>query len=189
MGNFYTNFSIRSTDQAGIARLLQDAGRSAFVLPAQGDFVIVCESETDMQDDIAIVELGSALSDVTHVPVIGVLNHDDDVLCYWLFEGGVLTEQYNSDPDYFGEDEDGLSTEGLTSSGDRLCATLGHPEAHSTVAGVLTSDGYTFAIERHRDLIMAVGLPPASAGAGFNYIDNGEIPPELADQKGIIRVG
>ena len=50
-----------------------------------------------------------------------MLNHDDDILAYWLFEGGELADEYNSCPGYFsGGDE-------IPAGGDatKLCAAFG----------------------------------------------------------------
>ncbi len=37
-------------------------------------------------------------------------------------------------------------------------------------------DKYLFAVDRHRDLIEALGLPPDAVGTGYKYIENGEYP-------------
>ena len=48
-----------------------------------------------------MAELGTRLSLEFGCPVLAVLNHDDDILWYQLFENGKLADEYDSTPGYF----------------------------------------------------------------------------------------
>jgi hypothetical protein len=188
VGNFYTNFSILTEDQGRVVQALSDAEMVGYVFPPQAGFVVVCEDETDMQDEDAIGHVGAHLSAALGTPALCVLNHDDDILCYWLFEDGAVTESYNSAPEYFGDDAESDPML-LAVTAARLCAVLGKADAQSAVEAILSNDGYTFAIDRHTALVGALGLPEGSIGAGFNYIENGEIPETVNNPDQVIRVG
>jgi uncharacterized protein (DUF433 family) len=45
-----------------------------------------------------------------------------------------------------------------------------------------------FAVERHTDLVRALGIPPFGVGAGFRSIADGELPESL-DENSMVRVG
>lgn len=186
MGNFYVNFTVKSDDSRRIAGLLERGGRKAFVTPAINGYVVVCEEDSDSQDTRVIEALGAQLARDRNGPVLAVLNHDDDILCYWLFQEGRLTDSYNSCPDYFGDDE----TEESESGGDsqRLCAIFSVPDQASRVETVLRSDDYAFAFERRADLVEALGLPAAAVCLGYGYVINGDFPEDL-DEGSLISTG
>lgn len=181
MGNFYVNFAVKHDDSKRIAESLKQARRKAFVTPPMNGYVVVYEEESDSQDTGAIVVVGALLSREAEAPVLAVMNHDDDILCYWLFEGGQLTDSYNSCPDYFGEGDEEEGASGGNS--EVLCAALSPSAAAKGVDEILQSDDYTFAVDRHTDLATALGLPEAVLGLGYRYLDDGEFPDGLdADQ-------
>jgi hypothetical protein len=80
MGNFYVNFTLKTSDTDDVADTLRQAGRSAFVTPPQDGYVVVYEEQTDSQDANEIEEVGVMLSKQQKCPVLAVLNHDDDIL-------------------------------------------------------------------------------------------------------------
>jgi hypothetical protein len=188
MGNFYVNFSVKQPNQQQVADILRKRQRTALVTPAIGEYVVVFDEEADWQDDKAIQSVGEILSRETHSPVFAVLNHDDDVLAYWLFEDGQQTDFYNSAPDYF-ESYDEFETEDTGQGGDarRLCTTLTATASPEQIEHILRGD-YVFAIERHEKLATALGLPGWSVGGGYRYItENGEVPDGL-DEEQLVRV-
>jgi hypothetical protein len=114
--------------------------------------------------------------------LVVTVNHDDDMLWYGLFDKGRLTDEYNSWPDYF---EHGTSP---PTGGDarKLCAAFGRGGKEKEVETVLREasreeDGYVFAMERHADLVQALGLPAFAVGCGFNYVEEGELPEGLSE--------
>jgi hypothetical protein len=186
MGSFYVNFSVKREDPERVAAALKGAGCKAVVTPAIDGYVLVCEKECDTQDEKAIDRVGALISRAAEAPVLAVLNHDDDILCYWLFEDGRVSDSYNSCPDYFDELGEGESDSGGDS--ERLCKVLSAPSAAGAVDEILRSEDYAFAFDRHAALAEALGLPECSVGLGYRYLDGGELPEGLtADQ--LIRVG
>jgi hypothetical protein len=186
MGNFYVNHTVRAPQERVIA-VLEAENRVAFVSPTIDGYTVVCDQECDSQDERAILTLGRSLSERLGSPVLAVLNHDDDILCYWLFEQGKLTEQHNSCPDYFDDDYRGLTWFGDDeevndqlpalaegAAGEALCRAFGRPDAVAKVQAVLASEDELFAVFTHQRLLKLLGLPAAAAGSGYRYVAEGD---------------
>ena len=180
MGSFYVNYTVRSADQAAVVKSLK--GRSAYLTPAKDGAVVVTDEAAETQEVDAVREVGELLSTSLKTQVLAVLNHDDDMLWYGLFDKGRLTDEYNSWPDYF-EHGDSPPTGG---DARKLCAAFGRSSKEKEVETVLREasreeDGYVFAMERHADLVQALGLPAFAVGYGFNYLEEGELPEGLSE--------
>lgn len=172
MGNFYVNFCVRTTNRDGVITALQQANRTAYISNVPEKYIVVCDKEADTQDDNEILNVGKLLSRELSAPTLGVLNHDDDILCYWLFENGVVTATYNSCPDCLGE-----VVEADNPNIPYLCSVFGMPALVDTLEEILEGDDEEiFAIEIHEALAEALQLPLWSVGIGFNYITKGELP-------------
>jgi hypothetical protein len=91
----------------------------------------------------------------------------DDILLYFLAEGGEVVDPYNSMPAYFGDEAGGLTPSG--GDAERLCRAFGVPEAaedvhavlHSPNLGAIDAEGiepgafqFTFEHERHEALVL-----------------------------------
>jgi hypothetical protein len=167
MGNFYVNHTVRAPQDRVVA-VLNREGRTAFVSPTANGYTVVYDHECDTQNTFAITDLGRKLSTSLKSPVVAFLNHDDDILCYWVFENGQLIEEYNSCPDYF-EDEEGMDDPedmddseegpGYTTDGTELCRLFGTPRVRSRVQSILTEPGGAFVSMTHDDLARTLGLP------------------------------
>jgi hypothetical protein len=184
VGNFYTNFTLKTGDTERVAQVLKSGGRAAFVAGV-GSYTLVFDKACDGQDSVVIEKAGKLLSSSVGCPALGVLNHDDDVLWYGLFEGGELVDDYLSNPGYFGGDE------GAAQGGDaaRLCRTFGAEARSADVESILHGDqDFTFAYERHEALVDALGLPAAAVGMGYTYLDQGETPDGI-EATDFLRVG
>src|SRR5690349_9470630 len=48
----------------------------------------------------------------------------------------------------------------------------------SQYPGVATTAKYTFAFQRHQDLVRALGLPECAVGTGYNYLKEADAPVE-----------
>jgi hypothetical protein len=107
---------------------------------------------------------------------LAVLNHDDDVLLYRLFENGRLLDEYNSAPAY-----PAPSNSPTGGHPELLCKAFGANSA-SAVSAILRKpqrggpDGYLFAVHRHLALVEALGLPIYAVGAGFSYVSDDDAP-------------
>jgi hypothetical protein len=185
MGNFYTNYTLRGPDQQAVATVL--AGRSAIVTPSQDGCVVVFDEESDGQHDEVISELASRLSGRFNCPLLAVLNHDDDILWYQLYLSGELVDEYNSVPGYFETEDEDVAMAG-PAGGDarKLCAAFGVTAGVPAVENILregsaaTGGDYTFEVERHNDLVAALGISSFGVGASFRAISSGELPEELS---------
>ncbi len=182
MGSFYTNYTLKGPSQQDVANAL--AGRNTVVTPVRKGCVVVFDEQSDDQDQEAISELASRLSSQFQCPVLAVLNHDDDILWYRLYESGDLSDEYDSSPGYFDPEAEPSAPRG----GDarRLAEAFGATEL-ATVEAVLRKssyddDGYTFAFERHTDLVRALGLPDWAVGAAYASFEQDEYPEGLTPE-------
>jgi hypothetical protein len=175
VGSFYVNYAVRSADQAAVVKSLK--GRSAYVTPVKDGALVVTDEAAEEQDPDKVREVGELLSKSCKTPVLAVLNHDDDMLWYGLFDGGRLTDEYNSAPAYFDGGND------PPSGGDarKLCAAFGRAGSEKAVETALRKRDYAVAMERHADLLEALGLPAFAVGCGFRYLEDGELPEGLSD--------
>lgn len=175
MGQFYSNYTLRGPSQQDVASAL--AGRSAFVTPAHNGCVVVYDEASEAQDFAIISELGSRLSLQFSCPVLAVVVHDDDILFFQLYEGGEVTDDYDSSPGYFDAEAEPSAPEG--GDAGRLCAAFGTSNV-SEVSAILRKSTYDDdgpdAADRHDQLVRALGLSAWAVGAGYSYIAEGEVP-------------
>src|SRR5260221_1581645 len=138
MVNFYANFTVNQSDRAMVASAL--TGRNAALI-ARGRFTLVAEEVADTQDSDAIEELAQSISAQLGALVLAVMNHDDDILMYWLVWKGEMLDAYNSSPDYF---TDATEPSGPVGGKPGLISDLCGCEDQTAVKTVLekTSDDY-----------------------------------------------
>lgn len=180
MGNFYTNVTLRGSNQDSIVEYMTRQNRNAYVSPTVNDCTVVYDEECESQETDILEELASGLSKQFGCPALAVLNHDDDILWYKLFEGGEMIDQYDSSPGYFDAQDEASMPEG----GDarKLCRAFKAEQNAAEVKRILRAsdqDAYVFASDRHEDLVKALGIPTFSVGCGFNYIEEDELPDGL----------
>jgi hypothetical protein len=228
MGNFYTNITLLSSQKPAVVNYLRAKSRDAFVTAADR-FVVVYESASETQDEGVLCSLAAGLSEEFNCPALAVLNHDDDILCYFLFQSGRETDRYNSAPNYF-EGEPAPPAGGdipkLISAFQskarpaalakilHACAPVNSPKtpeemleeqkdvpsmrrktpaelaellAHlkrelAKLGPVGETAKYAFSFEQHLDLVNVLGLPECAVGTGYNSLENGEFPDDLAEE-------
>lgn len=180
MGSFYTNLTVRSDDQQRVAGVLRSLGCSAFVSPVMDGMIVVYDEACEEQDPEELATLASDLSGELGAGVLGALNHDDDVLILLTALGGEVVDTYNSCPAFF-TSEGAESPEG----GDAgVIAQAVSPNADTkALENALRDEELFLALERHEAIVQAMGLPDASVGFGFSYIDVGELPEGLSPEK------
>lgn len=200
MGNFYVNYTVKGPSQEATAAAL--AGRRAAVSPTLNGCVVVFDELSDSQESGVLRALNERISTALSCPVLAVLNHDDDILCYCLHSEGKLVDEYDSNPGYFDFDSassidwEAMATgEGLKEvsgslpsappprGGDAsaLCRTLRSGEPSSVEEVLRASNGkYVFAFERHRALCGCLRLPTLAVGSGYASLVHGEFPTEVA---------
>jgi hypothetical protein len=183
MGNFYTNLTTRGPSQSDVAAVLRSLDRNAFVTPTTNGFTIICDRECENQDTDLVGSLALTLSTHLECPALAVLNHDDDVLWYQLYDGGKLSDAYISSADWW-EDPSEPPPQG---SAEMLCNLMGAPGDLARVKKILGRStgilGYLFAIRRHENLLAALGQPPFAAGLGFTYASKGDLTQGLTPEQ------
>jgi len=189
MGSFYTNITLVGPGQAEVVSFLREIGRECFVSPSINGRTIVYDKECDKQDAEVLEKLSSQLSREFSCPAWAVLNHDDDILIYFLYDQDKKIDSYDSCPGYFEmeSDKDYVGPEGGNSS--LLCAAFKVLERADEVEAILhkhdalgDKQGYVFAFERHKDLAKALGIHEGLARLGYDYVERGdadELMPEL----------
>jgi hypothetical protein len=142
------------------------------------------DEQSDDQDSAVITELATRLSNKLRCPVLAVLNHDDAIFWYQLYLNGELADEYDSSPGYF----DPSAEPSAPAGGDaqKLCSALTGASVVEVESILRKSSfdegGYIFAIDRHTDLVRALGIPSFAVGAGFRYVSDGELPEGLDKQ-------
>lgn len=183
MGNFYVNYTVGSSDAQAVAKAV--SGRRAFVTAVPGQLVVTFDEAADSQEEAEVKGLGNYLSKAIGCPVLGILNHDDDILWCGLFVSGECVDEYDSCPDYFKSEGEPRGPEGGDAS--KFCEAF-RSDNREAVESILRNEDYVFACERHEALVKALGLPTFSVASSFAYISQGELPVGLsADQ--LIKVG
>jgi hypothetical protein len=188
MTTFYANLTLMGPQQEKIVDYLNQQGRVALVSPTIDAFTVVYDQGCEDQQRETLHQLGLDLCTHFNCPVLAVMNKNDDVLWYQLFNKGGVVDEYNSTPDYDGR---GRSSRPEGGDADLLCMVFG-VDQEEKVERVLrrpsNSERYLSAETRHWDLMRSLKLPLFAVGMGFTYISQGDIPEGL-NVKDIIKTG
>lgn len=183
MGNFYTNVTTRGPAQSDLAAALRNLGRSAFLTPTTNTFTVICDRECEHQDTDVLSSLALTVSTQLACPAWAVLNHDDDVLWYQLFDRGKLVDAYISSKDWWKDPEEPPPG----GEAEILCRIMGNPGEQRQVQKTLARSGgvlgYLFEIHRHEALLDALGQPRFAAGLGYKYVNKGELTAGLTPEQ------
>lgn len=184
MGSFYTNVTVRLTDEQAIRQHLASKGRRAFVSRAEGTALVVFDRDSEDQDYAVLCDLAADLSSKFKCVALAVMNHDDDVLLYTLYQRGHAIDAYNSAPAYFDE---GQSADDRGGDAGRLAEAFNVPDQAPQIGAVLAleagaDDGVVFETDRHAQLVQALGSPKCAVGTGYNYLDAQEYPEDYAPE-------
>lgn len=179
MGWSYTHVALFGPTQQQIAALLGD--RQAAISPTVNSFTLIADEEFQSHDEERISALAAELSKTLGCPAIAVFEFDDDVLYYRLIEAGVVTDEYNSEPDYFDFGAKHIPPRGPQGGdAERLCTALQRIDARERVDRILhEQDAYLEAPDRHRKLVEALGMPVFSVGFDYGALQNDELPEGL----------
>jgi hypothetical protein len=172
MGSFYTSHTLRGPPQAEVLARLK--GRSSYVSTSERSFTTVLDEACESQDIEELAALGANLSEHFKCPVLAVLNHDDSILYFELYESGKKSDEYNSNPAYFGEEAEDNGPSGGNAA--LLAAAFGASDTNA-IEAILRGSEYVFATERHQDLAAALGIPEFAVGIGYTYAEAGDPPP------------
>ncbi|HSL71334.1 MAG TPA: hypothetical protein VK864_13890 [Longimicrobiales bacterium] len=181
MGNFYTNITLRTTDTDRVVDAVRQANRIALITPPDLACTVVFDQASESQDQKVLQRLASHLSAECHCAALAVINHDDDILMYFLYENGKLVDEYNSAPTYFLRHARAKTPKG--GNAERLCAAFGVPDQEADIERILRippdADSFIFELDRHQKLVDALGLPASAVGTGYTYLEQGELPEGL----------
>lgn len=166
MGGHYGSIHIRTEDANEVRAVLEELARERnmkFLLaPAIDGWVTAFPS--DHGQDFSVAE---ALAAKVKAPFLHCLVHDDDVFAYQFFEGGVLADQYNSCPDYFGGSPEPRGGNALV-----LVQSLAPDGPVSKLQNLLNDARYDFEVERFEKFSAWLGLP--NAVTAYEYLQTGE---------------
>lgn len=102
MGGFYDSIHVRTESyqliQDVLTRLAKDKGYKFYLAPVINGWVSLFANEY-WQESLSREISGETQTDVLHMMV-----HDDDIFRYLYYRSGELIDEYNSCPDYFGEE-------------------------------------------------------------------------------------
>lgn len=178
MGSFLTNVHVQSSSAEQVTEVLQQLElRGAWVSEPRGKWVTVWDS-------IGMTrawDVAQHLSKQLEAPAIAFMVHDSDIFFYWLYDNGRQLNQYNSCPDYFGED---ASMEGDFQPDCHLLKRYCHAQttveqlesilkiwtAEEAMAGVMPE--YAFAEDRLRDLARHLEIEVNVAGIDYGDLDD-----------------
>jgi hypothetical protein len=182
VGSFYTNVTVRVTDEQAVQQHLASKDQRAFVSRTEGSALVVFGRDSEDQDYAVLCDLAADLSTQFKCVALAVMNHDDDVLLYTLYQRGRAIDAYNSAPAYFDEDR---SAEDRGGDAQRLADAFNVPDQASQIEAALrresgTDDGVVFETDRHAQLVEALASPKCAVGTGYNYLDAQEYPEDYA---------
>jgi hypothetical protein len=165
MGNFYANITVKTDAVDPLIELLQANQSDAYVLPV-ANFIAVFDRACD-EEIFPLEPLTALLSQRFTTTAFGVLNHDDDILAYMLYRDGKKLDDYESRPGFF------TGTELPPAGGDAkiLSSAFEQPTAGPALHAILHPPELPLlALEQHRQIVAALGLPKELIGFGFRYI-------------------
>jgi hypothetical protein len=190
MGVFYTNITLKGAGQQEVADHLKHARRQAYVSPATNGCVIVFDRISD-EDEGALCELASNLSEEFRCPALAALVHDGDLFLYWLYEAGRLVDEYNSAPAYFQTDAEPTPPKG--GNPEALCEAFQAQNALCDLQAIFEratrtaldndwSEEHLIGDEIHDVIAQVLGLPLFVVDTGFYSILNGSLPQDLSKE-------
>lgn len=167
----YANIVLKAADQAQVVRTLNELGAVAYVAPTQRGATAVFHEDLSGQEHLA-----AALSARLNCTALLAMTLGTMVLLYQLYVNGDLIDTYVSEP------HDELELDSLTEvAGDaaKLCSAFDADRKLRSVDRILRKEAtptndYSYAINRHGELLRALDLPLCAAGASFSGIETGE---------------
>ena len=173
MGNFYTNITLRASAEE-VVPILRGLHRLAYVGCRDG-FAVVCDKKCDSQDLDEIASLTVTLSGRLARPALSVLNHDDDVLLFGLFADGALASEYGISH---------MSSVEVPKTSKREFVRQVRSAFQTTAAKremlipwwIRPFIAWKLVILQHEQLAAELGLPELTVGAGYRYVERGDLP-------------
>jgi hypothetical protein len=177
MGLFCVNFHFRTTDEAALSAALERQGVARYhALPAKRGWTSLYEERASQQDDERIRDLAAALTKELCVPAIAFLVHDSDIARYWLFDNGRLLDEFNSCPDYFGDDPTGDGRSGPAGGKIDILLRYCRSGVREDELTAILAEQAVFAESVIEQLADALGIDGERALADYRDVADGEGP-------------
>jgi hypothetical protein len=173
MGGFYGSVQIRGEDRDAVRAALEQLARKKrrFLLgPAIGGWIGVYPDGSGQ-------DLGVARALARRLPgeLIAMLVHDDDIFAYEYYRDGRRVDQYNSIPDYFGEEVSEKERQRLRGRPERFAHLAGDPAKFAAVRKRLAAQAHereVFAFELLQAFADALGI--RNAVTSYEYLQENE---------------
>jgi hypothetical protein len=176
MGNFLTNYQLRTNSAAAVASHVKTiaAGRAA-ISPYRNGWITLYDETSESQDQDELHRVAGALSAALHTVVLAFLVHDSDILRYLLYNDGLLVDEFDSQPDYFSEVDDATwdRLAGTPQAFARCCPVPPTQDAlHPLFArvkkrGLASQRQYADEIERLHAFALQLGMDPRLMTLGY----------------------
>ena len=192
MGNWYTNIAIKGAAQPDVLAALNELGRRSYVTPENHGWVVIYDQECDKFDLDELESLALTISTRLSCTALASFNADDDVLWIGAFEAGTRTARYASAREQF---EDSAEFPALLEVAEVLCRMFGKSGQVMNVQKILRRGhgalglltlllpklrvAYIAEVVRHADLAKSLGIPLATVGLGYRYVNRGKTPPGM----------
>lgn len=160
MSATFANVSVRTDGHDAVYDLIDDG--EAFISPPILGWVTVFDREASAGNVARLADLAARLSGALHCPALALMVVHGEAFFYLLFEDGALTDEYASDPDFYG-DASPEERWALRGQPERLLpfvipgARLDHLQAILQAPGVP-------AVDRCRALAARLGIENATLG-------------------------
>lgn len=179
----YSNISVKGPSRQALIEYLSREKAVTYVSPSENGYTVVYPF-----DPFETLEgCAAGISEHFQCPALAVVEFDDDIWLYWLYDNGLLKDEYNSDPSY-GENVPRMPPSG--GNAHILCAVLGAEGFESQVEKILRhQNDYTAALpiesfkmssDLHADLVDLLGLPSCSVNTSHEYIEYDDEPGGLS---------
>ncbi len=186
MGAFITNCHVRSDSTDAVCKALKPFVRArAYVSPPKNGWVTVYDEASDKQDQETLCRITRQLSKTLRADAIAFMVHDSDIAQYWLYRRGAIADEFNSCPDYFGNEVHEATRARVVGRPELLLPLCIVGTTQAEVEEVIHPPGGPWAIAE--DMLPALGkllgIDEVRVGLGFNYFehDNENLLPDSAE--------
>jgi hypothetical protein len=163
VGSFYTQVLVRADAQRCVD-VMRSLRRPSYVIPPHRGITVVCDKQCEGQDMETLDSVAATLGARLEVPTAALLNHDDDWLVFRLFERGR----------FVGGIEVGHTPLSLRGSVAKLREIVSPGAPLWPIYAALLKPR-VFQLQRHAELVAALGLPQGSLGVGYQYIARNDV--------------
>lgn len=189
MGAFFTNYQVRSNSAEEVIRVVAAAAKGrAYVSPPKNGWVTVYDEASDDQDENELRRLAMVISKELSTCVFAFLDHDSDILLYFLYEQGQAVDEYNSSPDYFQQANERTRQRCRGNAEALLKHCVSGTRLEDLEKIIHQPEEHPFAEEILEELAPLLGMDQARLHLGFNYFE-GEAAESLEDADSFRLVG